>query len=449
MSRLSRRSFLGNALATGALLELPLLMRPRAARAAVPLNFVTVYVPDGVIPSLWNPTGGETTFTLPTMAEPLTPVRGDCIFLKGLAMYGGEPSHPGGGKKVLTATNAQSLDVFLGKKLKGSLPFDSLQLGVASNYENGSTSVSFIGPGQEVKADDDPLNVFERLFAGRKPPTTGGGAPDPAEALRARQKKSVLDAITADLTALQAKLGATERQRLDTHLQSIRDVEARATGLGAPGTGGGKCEVAGFNKQGYKNVDLYYPMTYHKVENFPVVGQLQMDLVVLALSCGLTRVVTLMWSHPVSPTKIPGVSPGLGYHDSSHYGMSPTTATAKQFITNRRWYMERFASLLQAMKQTPYGDSNLLDHTVVYLCSDINDGDLHDHTSIPFVLAGGSKAGLKTGRALDYTGRYPQATADERNENHAKLLVSIAGALGVPLDSFGSTTHGTGPLPGL
>jgi hypothetical protein len=132
-------------------------------------------------------------------------------------------------------------------------------------------------------------------------------------------------------------------------------------------------------------------------ENFPTVGQLQMDLAVLALSCNLSRVVTLMWSHAVSPTKIPGVTT-IGNHDSSHYGTNPSSATGMQFIANRRWFMEQFAGLLQRMKATTYGDSNLLDHTVVYLCSDINDGDLHDHRSMPFLLAGGSKAGLRTGR---------------------------------------------------
>jgi hypothetical protein len=452
--RLSRRGLLHRAIATGAVLQMPFMLRPRKARAAAPMNFVTVFVPDGVIPGLWNPTGGETSFNLPMMAQPLDPVKGDCVFLQGLTMYAGEPTHPGGSKKVLTATGAQSLDVYLGQKLKGSLPFDSLQLGVASNFENGSGSISFIGKGQEVKPDDNPLNVFSRVFGGGAPAPGGGGGgttPDPELELRARQKKSVLDAIRADLTSLQAKLGATEKSRLDNHLQAIRDVEARAMGVMLPPPGGGSpgagpvtaCDVKAFNKQGYKNVDQYYPQTYHKVENFQTVGQLQSDLIVLALSCQLTRVATLMWSHAVSPTKIPGGS--IGNHDASHYGTNPGSATGQQYIANRRWFMQRFAELLTAMKQTPYADGNLLEHTLVYLCTDINDGDLHDHRSMPFVLAGGAKAGLRTGRFLNYTNKGQGG----QNETHAKLLVSIANLAGVPTDSFGYTAMGTGGLPGL
>jgi hypothetical protein len=94
------------------------------------------------------------------------------------------------------------------------------------------------------------------------------------------------------------------------------------------------------------------------------------------------------------------------------------------------------------MKRTPYGDSNLLEHTVIYLNSDINDGDLHDHRQIPFVLAGGSKAGLRGGRFLDFTSQ----GAGGQNETHAKLLVSIARSFGVAVDSYGYTAGGTGPL---
>jgi len=62
-NRHSRRSFLARAIATGAALELPMIGRPGRARAAAPLNFVSIFVPDGVVPSLWYPKGSETGFT--------------------------------------------------------------------------------------------------------------------------------------------------------------------------------------------------------------------------------------------------------------------------------------------------------------------------------------------------------------------------------------------------
>jgi hypothetical protein len=440
MSMQSRRSFLHRAIATGALANLPFLGR---AHAAPLYNFIVIYVPDGVVPSLWYPTGSETSFTLPMMSQPLEAIRSDCVFLQGISMYAGEPTHPGGTKKVLTATGPQSLDVVLGQKLKGSSPFDAVQLGVASTFEDGSGSISYIGPGQQAKPDDNPLNVFSRLFGDVKPMMGSGGmmsGPD----LQARQRQSVLDAIKGDLTSLQTRLGGTEKARLDSHMQFLRDIEARATMTIAPGVA---CDVNSFNKGGFKvdPNDYNYPKVYHKAENFPLVGQLQMDLIVLALSCNLTRVVSLMWSHAVSPTKVPGLAVSLGNHDSSHYGTSPTSDNARQFVLYRRWFMERFVALVQALKRTPFGDGNLFDSTVMLLCSDIGDGDLHEHQNVPFLVAGGSKTKLRGGRYLDFT----KKGMGGQNESHAKIQVSIANAVGVPMDSFGYTGMGKGPLPGL
>jgi hypothetical protein len=436
---MTRRSFLGRSIATGAL---PFLARPGAAGAAPLFNAVFVFVPDGIVPSLWHPKGSETDFTLPPMSEPLGAIRNDCVFLEGVAMYAGEPTHPGGTKKVLTATGAQSLDVFLGGKLKGSAPFDSLQLGVASNFENGSGSISFIGPGQEVKPDDNPLNVFDRVFAGAKP---GAAGPMTGTDLRDRQRRSVLDAIRGDLTGLQSRLGSAEKSRLDIHLQSLRDVELRATSMVTPT--GKACDLGGFNKGGLTVPpnDYNYPKVYHKPENFGIVGQLQTDLAVLALSCNMTRVVTLMWSHAVSPTKVPGLGTTVGNHDASHYGVNPMSDNARQFVLYRRWFMEKLVSLVQGLKQTPAAEGSVFDSTVIFLCSDISDGDLHDQRSMPFVVIGGSKTGLRGGRYLNFTGKGQGG----QNETHAKILVSIARAVGVPLDSFGYTAMGTGPLPGL
>lgn len=445
-NRISRRGFLHRAIASGAALQLPWLGRTSKAQAAAPLNFVAIFVPDGVVPSLWYPQGSETDFTLPTMSEPLSAIRNDCIFFEGVGMPGGEPTHPGGTKKVLTATAPQSLDVFLGQKLKGSAPFDSLQLGVATNFENGSGSFSFIGTGQEVKPDDDPLNVFNRVFGGQLP-APGGGMPGGGVDLVGKQKKSILDAMRGNLTSLQSRLGTAEKARLDTHLQSLREVENRLSGLVMPPVGSGgtpapACDASSFNRVGYRNVDTGYPKSYHKAENFTVVGQLQTDLMVLALSCSLTHVTTLMWSHAVSPTKVPGLNGNLGNHDASHYGVNPAGANAVLYTKYRRFFMERFAELVQRLKAVPYGDSNLLDHTVLFLCSDINDGDLHDHNQMPFVLAGGARAGLRGGRFLSYKNQ----GMGGKNETHAKLLVSIARSLGVSVDSYGYTAMGTGPL---
>jgi hypothetical protein len=106
--------------------------------------------------------------------------------------------------------------------------------------------------------------------------------------------------------------------------------------------------------------------------------------------------------------------------------------------------MDRFVTLVQKLAATPDAGGTLLDNSLVVLVSELGDSNRHDHDRVPFVLAGGAGGALKTGRFLDYR----RKNAGE-NEPHTKLLVSIANAVGVPIESYGFTGKGKGPLPGL
>ena len=91
---------------------------------------------------------------------------------------------------------------------------------------NGSpdslATVSHKGPNARNVAEYDPKSVFTRLFMGG----TTTAMPDQATKL-ANVRKSVLDAVLADGASLQKKLGTADKQRVEQHLESIRDIEAR------------------------------------------------------------------------------------------------------------------------------------------------------------------------------------------------------------------------------
>jgi hypothetical protein len=436
--KINRRQLLAGAAAAGILAPfVNPFRRVRAAGTPSRCKAMFVYVPDGCIPDRWHPTGTEQSFQLKPMSEPLAAVQQHLVFLKGLDMYAGGATHEGGVRKVLTGTAPVSLDVFLGQTLNQTdlLPHASLQLGVATNFQNGSGGMSFIGVEQEVKPDDDPINAFKRVFG-----DAGGGTPDPGEDAVARRRRSILDVASADISRARSKLGAVEKEKLDVHIESFQNLERRAT-TPPPAA----CATGTYNARGYANSPTdYYPKTWEKEDNFQTVGELQMDMAALALSCKMTRVVSLMWSHPVSPTHIQGGG-AIANHDSSHYG-GPDSATALAFIANKRWFMDRFVYLIRKLESTPDADGGtLLDNTVVFLCSELGDSNNHDHKSMPFLLAGHAAGGLRTGRFLDYTGG---ATAGQ-NQPHAKLLVSIANLMGVNVNEYGFTGLGTGGLPGL
>ncbi len=433
--KLNRRGFfLGTAAAAFAASPLMQVLTSIRANAAPVRRVMFVYIPNGCIPDRFHPTGSETNFKLNEMTAALEPVKQHVVFLDGLTMYAGGGTHEGGIRKVLTGDSNVSIDSFLGQKFAGQTPHNSLHLGAAANFQNGSGSMTFIGAKQEVKPDDDPLNAFSRVF-GSVGPDTGG-----ADALAERRKRSVLDAASQDLVRLQKRFGAAERQKLETHVESLREVEQRITS-----TALAACSVGSFNAVGYaKSPSDSYPKTHEKEEHFKTVGRLQMDLGALALSCNATRVVSMMFSHPVSPTKIPNLGVSLNHHDASHFGET-NSSVAADFVKLQNYFMGEITYLIQKLASTPEGDgSTLLDNTLVMVCSELGDSNKHDHVRVPFLLAGKGGGALNTGRLLNYAGRN-----NGQNEPHTKLLVSIANAMGVAIDSFGYVGHGAGPLSGL
>ncbi len=423
---MSRRRVLKGLALAGATTSLSLTSLVRAARAATAAKrTIFVYIPDGCIPDLWHPTGSELTFALPSMTQPLATVQEHCIFLSGLRMYEGGATHEGGIRKVLTGNAVQSLDDFLAQQVGGATAFPSIYLGVGANYENGSGGFSFLSSGSPVSPEDNPINAFERLFGDKSTPAPGPGDP----------RLPILGSALADLQALQSKLGSTEQQKLERHLDSLREVEQRLEAAA-----GVACDPSGWNAAGFTVPPGWhgYPPVYDREENFVLVGRLQSDLIVEALACDLTRVASLQWSHPVSPTHLSWAGAGQRHHDASHYG-NPTSTSAQDFVVSQQWFTARFAELIQALaaRPDPSGDGNLLEHTRILLFSELGDSNLHDHRRCPFVLAGGSRD-FQTGRLLEFA-----------DEAHTKLLVSIARSMDVPIDSYGYAGHGTGGLAGL
>ena len=157
-----------------------------------------------------------------------------------------------------------------------------------------------------------------------------------------------------------------------------------------------------------------------------------MALGVSALSCDMTRVLTLQMSHTVGPTVFTWLGIQNGHHSLSHSADS-NTADVMDYVACERWYAEQFATLLQMLKDTPDVENggSLFDSTLVVWAQGLGDGRMHTCTDVPFVLAGG---GAFTG------GRFLQL----QPTHHAHLLVSIAQAFGIGINTFGDPNAGTG-----
>ena len=429
MTRLGRRQFMAGVGAS--LLASPLLrVLGGEARAATPQakRLIVVFTPNGTIHSHWRPTGTELDFTFPSgsVLEPLTRHRDHLLVCDGLDFVGVD-NHDGGMANMLTGggtaqsiTRGMSLDQFAASKLGAGSRFQSLEFGVQTSLWGAtvSTRMSYSAPGVFVAPEDVPRNAYQRLFG-----ALGGDAATVDKQLRRR--KSMLDLVRTDLGDLSQRVGAEEKQRLDQHLEALRQTEL---GLSTPSaTTACSTPASPLSMDAWANA------------NFPQVGRAQMDLMVSALACGMTRVASLQWAHTVAPQVFTWAGAGESHHELSHKDDSNTAGIA-DFVTCERWFADQFAYLLDALQARPdlENGGTLLDSTLVVWAKELGDSRLHNCRSVPFVLAGGARTSLRFGRYLTYNG-----------EPHQKLLTSVCNALGIDLETFGDASRSTGPLSGL
>ncbi len=96
------------------------------------------------------------------------------------------------------------------------------------------------------------------------------------------------------------------------------------------------------------------------------------------------------------------------------------------------------ARLLNGFCSVSEGETTLLDHTVVLFHNAFGD-EIHAHTNLPFITAGGSALGGNTGPWLDFGG-----------ESHNRLSLSLLRAFGAADTCSGDSQFcAGGPLPGL
>jgi hypothetical protein len=434
------------------LLALPflrLLDNRRADAHITPTNarrLIIFYYPDGVPgassngePSAWHPSGDGTQFQLSSVLASLQPFRDRCVFFRGLSMGSTDVgSHPGGMKKLLTGRdggNGISIDRHLATTVGAGDAFSSLILGAMANHNgaSGDKHVSYVAPGVTVAPNDDPAAAFAQVFAGAGT-SGGGGTVDP----RKDRKLSVLDRAKQDLTTLRSKLGDTEKSKLELHLEAVREIEQRVSGIGGGGTA--TCEEPSIDATGLAGSALYTP------ENFPRILRAQMDLMVQAMACGRTRVGVIQASQHTSelimsrfagtPMHDPGFD--MRSHQASHYGASHDLAHREYlaFVQQCTWWIEQLAYLLGALAARPEDEGTMLDYSLVLCCTEVCDGNTHGHDDMPFILAGGGGGRVRTGRVLNVGYR-----------RHGDLLASIAHAMGDPIAGFGDASGG--PIPGL
>jgi len=263
---------------------------------------------------------------------------------------------------------------------------------------------------------DDPWAMYQRIFADANLTA--------AEFQRIKSERlSVLDFLKDDIGRLQARVNSEDRARLEAHLGGIRSIEQRLDNSASD------CSP------------LTMPDKFDAgaMENYPTVSRLQLDLMLLSHSCGLTRVSTFMWANADSWQYYPFIGVDEEHHELSHAGDDDAAAKEKLIQINH-WHAEQLKYLLDSLAATEEADGScMLDNTLLLWGNELGVGNTHSYKDIPWLLAGNAGGRLSTGRFLQY-----------RDQPHNNLLVSVCHAMGLDdVTTFGIPGVCTGPLDGL
>jgi hypothetical protein len=442
IAEINRRNlfrYLGNAAVFAPFMRT--LLETEAFGASTAKRCLLFFYPDGIVPDQFHPTSMGANFDLKTTTKPFESVRSDIVMVKN-SNYSTMGSHEVGAAYCFTAVGdrapAISLDTYIGSKLKGGVSLPVLRLGVGATYQTGADkAVSFAAPGVPSSIEDNPRKAFSAIFGGSASNTDSSGA---AKTMGAKGQKSVLDSALADLKALQTRLGSIEKSKLDLHVESVRELERRTQILidqesgKDPSGGSSQCNrMIDFRGLVIPDNDSSYPPVVQKSENYNTVSDIQVEIAVQALACGITNVVLFQMGHAVCPINMdfPG-GPGIAksHHDISHFGASPDDHAKCQ-----AFFMSKYAKIISSMKAVKEGDQSLLYNSITVSASDLAHSDYHDLKNVGVVIGGQAGGLIKTGRAIDVAGA-----------SHGQTLISVLQAMGIQEDKFGQAT---GTLPGL
>jgi hypothetical protein len=389
---------------------------------------------DGTEKHYWSPAEEGRDFKFSQTLEPLEPLReyitviSDTDLHPATAWSAAEEGadHFRSSAVYLTAAHPKmtegsdyfagtSIDQLYAQRFGQDTPLPSIQLCIEMVDASGACdygyacvyadTISWASPTQPLPMTLDPRMAFESLFG-------EGGTPDERLA-RQKVNRSILDWISKDVARLQKGLGPSDRNRLNQYLDDVREIERRIQ------------RIEKYNASGEARALPAAPLGVP--DSYEEHVKLMFDLQALAFMTETTRVSAFKMSRDVSTRVFPESGIKQPFHPCSHHQENP--AKIAEFARLNRYHVSLIPYFLNKLKNTPDGDGNLLDHSVVLYGSPLGDSNVHNHKRVPIFLAGHANGQIKGNlhfRAKDST---PMAN----------VLLTMAHKLGVDVENFGDS----------
>jgi hypothetical protein len=427
---LPRRTFIRGIGATVALPFLDAMVPAMRAQAKAAPRFTAIYCGNGANMFDWTPSTEGVGFAMSPSLTPLEPFRDRLVVLTGLDNFqatdqgdvGGQ--HPRAAPAFMSCAHPKqtegadvqagtTIDQIIADRICRDTKLPSLEVSVDRNDVVGAcdhgyacaymNSMSWKTPTTPLPSETNPRFVFERMF--------GIGATAEERLARAKEDRSILDALTEEIATLRRRLGAGDRSKLGQYFDAVRDVEQRIV----------KAEST--------NSDFSVPEQPVGVpETFKEYIELMFDLQALAFQADITRVSSLMMARENVNRSYPEIGLPEAHHSISHHGNNPEKM--KAYTKLNTYHVETLTYYLNKLKSIPDGDSNLLDNTVVLFGSGMSDGNVHNNYNVPVIVVGGQALQVKGNRHA----KYPKGTP------LANLMLGVMDRFGVQAEKFGDST---------
>ena len=307
--------------------------------------------------------------------------------------------------------NGISIDQVLANTLfKGKVKFPSLQLAVMGTndlygYDDRQVDkeMSYTAPISPIVPVSDPFVLFNTVFGA---PSTGTATSGPTPQQLA--DKSVLDAVQADFMRLQTKLSSADWQLLQQHQTAVRDIETQLTSVFKLSCTAPSAPAA---PSGVNITDATATLNWTEVPGItPISGKMLMDIMIQAVACGLTNIVTFQWTHSEDNLSFPWLTlppsqcnlNGVGHHNMSH-------ERDPNLLIVDGWYASQFNYMitqLDGIQESGMPGTTVLDNSLLMYTSCLSDGSAHISDNAYFALAGSNGGYFKTGKLIRFNDVY-------------------------------------------
>jgi hypothetical protein len=430
--RIDRRAFLKGI--GGVALALPVLdAMGTDVTGQLPRRFCAIYTANGMsLPKAehgidewsWFPrTGTGKEFVFGKSTEPLAPFRKQVSFMGGLLHPSGPKADPHTCSDMwLTGAplhnpkpgtyNTAGLDqvIALHTKQYCRQPSVVLSIDAGTGYLSRTGTISYNLDGRPIPAENNPRRVFDRLFKGDRSSLK-------SEHEKLERQIKLVDAVAESARSLDAKLGATDRDKMDQYMTSLNEVESRLIASE-------KWIDIPLKKQDYSHLNLNATNEGDPAEYY----RNMFDLIALAFDADITRSITFMLNR----------EDGMGISDTfpiklglakTHHNLSHATDKEGQmsFARYDLFLSKQIAHFLDRMNGYQDRSGSVLDNTIVMFGSGAST--THNSHNIPTLVAGGANMGLKHGT-------YWRNDGTRMSNVHLSVLRS----LGIETESFADST---------